>query len=130
MIFSILIFFKKVIQKSHCCWGLAQVCTAPILSQSEEIFKEVQKQAKVTLPTGNHRTLPHRDKKRVTARKWQKRVWVWCLTLVVFSLSNHADRFSLAWCSLTAQEKGIFKRIKNELKVVMSSRASARGCPH
>ena len=39
VIFSILIFFNKAIQKSHCCWVLAQVCTAPMLSQSEKILR-------------------------------------------------------------------------------------------
>jgi len=37
-------------------------------------------------------------KKRVTARKWQKRVWVWFLRLLpCFSLSNHLDPYFLAW---------------------------------
>jgi len=31
----------------------------------------------VTLPTGNCRTPPQRDME--TAKKWQRRVWVWCL---------------------------------------------------
>jgi len=39
------------------------------------------KQLKATLPAGNRRTLPQRD--RETAKKWQKRAWVWCLRLVV-----------------------------------------------
>jgi len=37
------------------------------------------KQLKATLPTGNRRTLPQRD--RQTAKKWQKRVCVWWLRL-------------------------------------------------
>jgi len=55
-------------------------------------------------------------KNRETARKWQKRVWVRCLRLVVLCLSNHADPYSSAWWSLTAQEKGIFQDPK-ELKI-------------
>jgi len=37
--------------------------------------------------------LPNEKKKRVTPRKWQKRVWVWRLRVVVLSLSNTADLF-------------------------------------
>jgi len=52
---------------------------------------ELEQQANVTLPTGNHRTLPQKTKNRETARKWQKRVWVWCLRLLVLSLSNYSE---------------------------------------
>ena len=78
-----------------------------------EDFKELQKQ-KSLCQLQTTELYPKEAKKRVTARKWQKRVWVWCLTLVVFSLSNHADPFISAWFSLTAQEKGVFKRNENE----------------
>jgi len=37
-----------------------------------EDFKEHQKQAKVTLPTGNHRTLPQRDKEKGNSKKMTK----------------------------------------------------------
>jgi len=37
-----------------------------------EDFKEQQKQAKVTLPTGNHRTLPQRDKEKGNSKKMTK----------------------------------------------------------
>jgi len=50
-----------------------------------------------------------------TARKWQKRVWVWCLK-VILSLCNHAKPYSLAWWSLTAQAKDPFQDSK-ELKM-------------
>jgi len=36
VIFSIWIFFSKVIQKSDCYWVLAQVCTDPMLSKSRK----------------------------------------------------------------------------------------------
>ena len=49
-------------------------------------------------------------------KKWQKRVWVWCLGLVVFSLCNHAKPYFLAWWSLTAQAKVPFQDRK-ELKM-------------
>ena len=117
IIFSILIFFKKVIQKSHCCWVLAQVCTPAMLSQSEKILRSIKSKQKSLWRLASTEFFPKETKKRVAARKWQKRVWVWCLTLVVFGLSNHADPFFLAWCLLTAQEMDIFKRIKNELNV-------------
>jgi len=51
--------------------SIAQVCTAPTLSKSEKI-KELQKQAKVILPTGNHRTLPQRDKEKGNSKKMTK----------------------------------------------------------
>jgi len=50
---------------------------------------------KKTLPTGKRRALTQRD--RETAKKWQKRVWVWCLRFVVLSLWNHAKPYFLAW---------------------------------
>jgi len=37
------------------------------------------KQKPLCLPTANRRTLPQRG--RETAKKWQKRIWVWCLRL-------------------------------------------------
>jgi len=37
-----------------------------------EDFKELQKQAKLTLPTGNHRTLPQRDKEKSNSKKMTK----------------------------------------------------------
>jgi len=61
-IFSIWIFFSKVIQKSHCYWVLAYVCTAPHAKQIREDLDEREQQAKATLPTGNCRTLPQRDR--------------------------------------------------------------------
>ena len=121
-IFSLTICFNKVIQKSHCCWILAQVCIAPMLSQSEKISRSLKSEQKSLCQLATTELYSKETKKRVTARKWQERVWVWCLTLMVFRLSNHAEPFFLAWCSLTAPEKSVFKRIKNESKVAMSSR--------
>jgi len=37
-----------------------------------EYFKGHQKQAKVVLPTGNHRTLPQRDKEKSNSKKMTK----------------------------------------------------------
>jgi len=67
---------------------LSQVCTAPILSKSEKILMSLNRKANVTLPTGNHSTLPKYAKERVIARKSQKHLWVRCLRAVVFSLSS------------------------------------------
>jgi len=64
------------------------------------------KQLKATLPTGNRRTLPQRD--RQTAKKWQKRVCVWWLRLVVLIVYATRSLISLSWRSLTAQAKGPF----------------------
>jgi len=46
----------------------------------------------------------------------QKRVWVWCLRLVVFSLCNHTKPYFLAWWSLTTQAEGPFQD-SEELKM-------------
>jgi len=65
---------------------------------------------------------PKDTKERVIARKWQKRVWVWCRRAVFFSLSNHADTNFVAWWSLTARVKGPFqdsKEFKIYYKVAM-----------
>jgi len=102
---------NKVIQKWDCYWVLAQVCIAPMLSKSDKILMSSNSKAKVTLPTTEFYT--KQTKNRETARKWQKRVWVWCLRLVVLNLSNHADPYFLAWWSPPAQEKGRFKDSKN-----------------
>jgi len=45
-IFSIQIFFNKVIQKSDCYWVLAQVCTALMLSKSEKILTSLNSKQK------------------------------------------------------------------------------------
>jgi len=34
---SILIFFNKAIQKSDCCWVLAQACTSPHAKQIRDL---------------------------------------------------------------------------------------------
>jgi len=50
-----------------------------MLTKSEKILMSLNSKQKSTLPTGNRRTLPQRD--RETAKNWQKRIWVWCLRL-------------------------------------------------
>jgi len=82
--------------------------------QIRKDLDELEQQAKATLPTGNRRILPQRD--RETAKKWQKRVLAGCLRLVVLRLSNHAKPHFLAWWSLTAQAEGPFQDSK-ELKM-------------
>ena len=75
----------------------------------------------------------NKNKKRVTPRKWQKRVWVWCLRVVVLGLSNPADSYFLAWWLLQQllRRKVFtrFKRIKTELKGRNVPRDVAQ-CPH
>jgi len=46
-----------------------------MLRKSEKILMSLNFKAKPTLPTGNCRTLPQWD--RETAKKRQKRIWVW-----------------------------------------------------
>jgi len=60
--------------------------------------------------------LSKETKNKETARKWQKRVWFWCLKLVVLNLDNHADPYFLVWWSLTAQVKSLFQD-SNKLKM-------------
>jgi len=50
-----------------------------MLSKSDKILMSSNSKAKVTLPTTEFYT--KQTKNRETARKWQKRVWVWCLRL-------------------------------------------------
>jgi len=87
-----------------------------MLSQSEKILRSFKSKQKSLCQLATTELYPKETKKRVAARKRQKCVWVWCLTLVVFGLSNHADLFFLAWCSLTAQENGAFERFTNEFE--------------
>jgi len=110
-----LILFNKVIQKSDCYWVLVQVCTAPMLSKPEKILirlnckqKSLWQQATAEL----YPKEPKEAKKRITARKLKQRVWVWCLSFVCFSLSDHGDPYFLVWWSLSAQEKGLFQDSK------------------
>jgi len=72
-IFSISIFFNKIIQKSDCCWALAQVCPAPMLSKSEILMSLNSKQKSLLELATTELYL--------NSKKWQKRVWVWCLRL-------------------------------------------------
>jgi len=61
VIFSILLFFNTVIQKSDL---LLNICASLYCSnvKQRESFDELEQQAKVTLPNGNYRTLPQGDK--------------------------------------------------------------------
>jgi len=43
-----------------------------MLSQSQKILLSLKLQAKITLPTGNHRTLPKRDKEKNNSKKMRK----------------------------------------------------------
>jgi len=101
--FSIWIFFSKVIQKSNCYWVLVQVCTAPMLSKSEKILMILNSKQKRLYQLATAELFPNETWKQ---QKLQKRVWVWCLRLVVFSLCNHTKPYFLAWWSLIAQAKG------------------------
>jgi len=64
-------YINKVIQKPHCCC----TCTSLYCSHAKplrEDFKELQKQAKVTLATVNQRPLPQRDKEKGNSKKMTK----------------------------------------------------------
>ena len=126
-------FHLNFLQKSHSEIRLLLTTCASLncshAKQIREDLDELEQQAKTTPATGNRRTLPQRD--REIARKWQKRVWVWCLRLVVLSLCNHAKPYFLAWWLLAAQAKGPFQDSK-ELKmnsriVIFQERLSTLG---
>jgi len=114
--FFIWISFSKVIQKSDCYWVHAQVCTASMLSKSENILMSLNSKQKSLCQLPSTELFPKDTNNRETARKRQTRVWVWCLRLVILSLCNHAELYSLAWLSLTAQAKYPFQDSK-ELKM-------------
>jgi len=94
---------------------LAQVCPASMLSKSEILMSFNSKQ-KSLCQLATTELFPKETKNRETARKWQKRVWVWCLRLVILSLCNHAELYSWVWWSLTFQAKDRFQDSK-ELKM-------------
>jgi len=86
-----------------------------MLSNSEMLMSLNSKQKSLCQQATTQ--LFHKEtKKSETVRKWQKRVWVWCLRSVVLSSSNHTYPYFLSWWSLTAQEKGRFEDSK-ELKM-------------
>ena len=119
VIFSIGIFFNKVIQKSDFYWVLALDCTDPKLSKSEKILMSLNSKQKRLFQLATAE-LFQRD--REAAKKWKKRAWVWCLKLAVLSLYNHAKRYFLAWWSLTAQVKSPFqdsKELKMNLRIAI-----------
>jgi len=103
VIFSSWIFFSKVMQISGCYWVLAQVCTSPMLSKSEKVLMSLNSKQKPLRQPATADLFPKETGKH---KKWQKRVWVWCLRLVVLRLCNRAKPYFLAWWSLTAQGRG------------------------
>jgi len=120
--FSIWNFFSKVIQKSDRFSVLAQVCTDSMLSKSEILMSLNSKQMSLC-QLATIELFPKETKNWETAWKWQKRVWAWWLRLVIPSLCNHAELYSLAWWSLTAQSKDPFqdsKELKMNWTVAMS----------
>ena len=120
VIFSILIFFNTIIQKSACYWVIVQVHTALMLSKSEKIIISLNSKQKSLCQLATIELFAKETKKRETARKWQKRVSVcWCLILVVFNLFNHAYPYFFSLMVTDCSEENPFsrfRRIKNELK--------------
>ena len=89
--------------------------TSDIRNFSQNIRSDVETSEVATL-LATTELFPKETKNRETARKWQKCVWVWCLRLAILRLCNHAELYSLAWWSLTAQAKDPFQDSK-ELKM-------------
>jgi len=112
VIFSIWIFFSKVIQKSDCYWVLEQVCTAPTLSKSEKILMSLNSKQKPLCQLATAELFPTRQE---NIKKWQKHVWVWCFRLAVPSLCNHAKPYLMVTNCSSERSFTRFKR-KNELK--------------
>jgi len=69
-------FFNNFLPQSHSeIRLLLSTCASLYCSHAKPIredFREFQKQAKVTLPTGNHRTLPQRGKEKGDSKKMTK----------------------------------------------------------
>jgi len=76
VIFSILIFYNKIIQISGCYLVLAQVCTAPMPSKSEKILMSLNGKQKSLCQLSTTELYLKETKNKETARKWQKRIWV------------------------------------------------------
>ena len=62
VIFSILIFFNKVIQKSNCYWVLVHVCAAHMLSKSEKTFMSLNSKQKSLCQLANTNSTPKRQR--------------------------------------------------------------------
>jgi len=77
-----------------------------MLSKSEKILMIFSSKQKRLYQLATAELYPTRHG---NSKKWQKRVWVWCLRLVVLSLCNHPKLYFLAWWSLIAQAKGPFQ---------------------
>jgi len=112
IIFSILIFFKK----SHSEITLLLSTSASLYCSHakpiREDFKKLQKQAKVTLPTGNNRTLPQRDKEKGSSKKTTKARLGLMPYISGFWFIQPRGPFFLGVISLTAQEKVHSKELK------------------
>jgi len=67
--------------KSDCYWVLAQICTAAMLSKSEKILMSLNSKWKSLCQLTTAELSPTRQG---NSKKWQKRVWVWCLRLGQF----------------------------------------------
>ena len=94
-----------------------------MLSKSENMLMSLNSKQKSLCQLATTELFPKERKNRETGRKWQKRIWVWCLRVVILSLCNHAELYSLAWWSLTAQVKDPFqdsKELKMNWTVAMS----------
>jgi len=72
VIFSTWISFSTVIQKSDCYWVLAQVCTAPTLSKSEQILMSLNSKLKPLCQQANIELLPHGEKEKGNTEKMAK----------------------------------------------------------
>jgi len=89
-----------------------------MLSKSEKILLILNSKQKPLSQLATAELYSNETRKQ---KKWQKRVWVWCLRSVVFSLCNHTKPCFSAWWSLIAQAKGPFQ---NSRELQMNQRAA------
>jgi len=86
-----------------------------MLSKSDNILMSLNSKQSHFANWQPQNSYPKETKKRVTPRKSQKHVWVWCFRIVVLSLSHPAARYFLAWWLLQQllKRKVFFKIQKN-----------------
>jgi len=75
VIFSILISFKKFVQKLDCYCVFMQVFTARMPRKSDKILMSLNNKQKLLCQLATIELYPRETKKKETARKLPKRIW-------------------------------------------------------
>jgi len=97
-----------------------------MLSKSGKILMSLNSEQKSPCQLATTELHPIETKKWVAARKWQKRVWVWCLLFLVYP-TTPTRNLMITNCSVERSFSN-----SEELKMNQRSQFSAfwRGCPH